>query len=301
LENKFLGLYLPDEIRLAIQRALEYRKAFGESIRILSFYSAWGSGKNRPDLSGIEEILKSGFIPMITWESWCLPRDLPENIPPQDQPNFSLSKILKGRYDDYVRRWALDLKEVSAPFFFRPLHEMNGNWYPWCGKVNRNSPEQYKATWHYLRSIFQDVQNDRLIWVWSPYAHSVPNEPGNEIWRYYPGPEGVDWLALDGYNWGRSRDGSRWQGFKEIFGKAYEELVQIAPQKPMMIAEAGCTEERGNKGEWIEEAFQTLGERFPKIMALVWFNTQKECDWRLESSRESLSSFRKNGMNWTNC
>jgi hypothetical protein len=65
-----------------------------------------------------------------------------------------------------------------------------------------------------------------------------------------------------------------------------------------MIAEVGCAEEGGDKGRWIQEAFEVWNSRFFRIQALVWFNIQKECDWRIESSPESLTSFRKN---WSHC
>ena len=267
-------------------------------IQVLSFYVPWGSGRKRPDIPGIERVLRNGFIPMITWEPWRWLEELPEGVRPEEQPDFSLSMILKGKYDDYIWNWAHDLKQVSGSIFFRPMHEMNGNWYPWCGKINGNQPEKYIEAWCYIRSIFKESRNNQLIWVWSPYAHSVPDESGNEIWRYYPGPEEVDWLALDGYNWGNTQTWSKWQEFKEIFEEAYEELASLAPEKPMMIAEVGCAEEGGNKGDWIEEAFQILKERFPKIETFVWFNTNKECDWRIESSSQSLQAFRKALTDW---
>ena len=294
----WVGLYLPDDINLAPQRACRYVQSLGERIKILSFYVAWGSGRRGPDVSGIQGVLNSGFIPLITWEPWKWPPELTGDIRPEDQPEFSLSMILNGKYDDYLWNWALDLKEISGPIFFRPMHEMNGNWYPWCGRVNGNKPEEYAETWRYIRSIFNEAQNDQLMWVWSPYAHSVPDESGNEIWRYYPGSEEVDWVALDGYNWGNTQTWSNWLGFKEIFEEAYEELASLAPEKPMMIAEVGCAEEGGNKGDWIEEAFQILKESFPKIEALVWFNIKKECDWRIESSLQSFRAFRKGLTDW---
>ena len=302
LENKLIepwvGLYLPDDINLAPQRACRYVQILEKRIQILSFYVAWGSGRKSPDLSGMQGVLNSGFIPMITWEPWRWPQELSEGVRPEEQSDFSLSEILRGRYDDYIQNWALDLKEISGPIFFRPMHEMNGNWYPWCGKINGNQPEEYIEAWRYIRSIFNEAQNDQLMWVWSPYAHSVPDESGNEIWRYYPGTKEVDWLALDGYNWGNTQTWSNWLGFKEIFEEAYEELASLAPEKPMMIAEVGCAEEGGNKGDWIEEAFQILKERFPKIETFVWFNTNKECDWRIESSLQSFRAFRKGLTDW---
>jgi len=302
LENKLIepwvGLYLPDDIYFAPQRACRYVQSLGKRIQILSFYEAWGSGRKSPDLSGIQGVLNSGFIPMITWEPWHWPQELPEGVRPEEQSDFSLSEILRGRYDDYIQNWALDLKEISGPIFFRPMHEMNGNWYPWCGGVNGNRAEEYIAAWCYIKSIFNEARNDQLMWVWSPYVHSVPSEPGNELRRYYPGLKEVDWLALDGYNWGKTQVWSNWLGFKEIFEEAYEELASLAPEKPMMIAEVGCAEEGGNKGDWIEEAFQILKERFPKIETFVWFNTNKECDWRIESSLQSFRAFRKGLTDW---
>jgi beta-mannanase len=269
-----------------------------KKIQVLSFYIAWGF-RRKPDLWEIQSVLNSGFIPLITWEPWYRPQELLGVTRPEDQPDFSLSEILSGRYDDYIWNWALDLKQISGPIFFRPMHEMNGNWYPWCGRVNGNKPEEFVEAWCYIKSIFNKIGNDQLIWVWSPYVHSVPNESGNEIRRYYPGPKEVDWVALDGYNWGNTQEWSRWQSFEEIFEKGYDHLTQLAPEKPFMLAEVGCAEEGGDKAKWIERAFRILADKFPKIKALVWFNIKKECDWRIESSPRSLKAFRENIRNWT--
>jgi beta-mannanase len=289
----WLGLYLPEDFPAAPQRARKYQHLWGKKIHILSFYIAWGQGTGRPDLAGIEEVLKKGFLPMITWEPWRY-QESSIGARPEDQPDFSLSTILSGKYEDYIWNWALDLKKVQSPIFFRPMHEMNGNWYPWCGTVNGNAPEEYIDTWRYIRSIFRKVQSNRVIWVWSPYVHSVPDEPDNDILQYFPGIREVDWLALDGYNWGTSREWSRWQSFRDIFENSYDRLTNRVPEKPMMIAEVGCAEEGGDKSRWIEEAAEILRKRFPCIKAVVWFNIMKECDWRIESSEKSIISFRRN-------
>jgi len=173
------------------------------------------------------------------------------------------------------------------------MHEMNGNWYPWCEKVNGNEPGEYIQAWRYIRSIFRKVQCNRLIWVWCPYAHSVPDEPEKEMGLFYPGNTEVDWVGLDGYNWGTTREWSSWQSFRTIFEKGYDNLTMLAPGKSFMIAEVGCAEAGGNKANWINSAFEELDERFPRVKTLVWFNVDKECDWRIESSQRSLVSFKK--------
>lgn len=288
----WMGLYLPENYYSAPQKAFEYELLLGKKIRILSFYHSWGAGSEHVDLSGLKEVSQSGFIPMITWEPW-MPKESWGKRQPENQPEFSLSKILSGKYDDYIRNWAIDLKKVSGPVFLRPMHEMNGNWYPWCGTVNGNKPSDYVEAWRYIRSIFRSVRNNHLMWVWSPYVYSVPDEPENAISRYFPGSDEFDWLGLDGYNWGLTRTWSKWEDFRTIFENAYTELIRLAPEKSLMIAEVGCAEEGGDKGKWIEEAFLELRSRFSRINAVVWFNIDKECDWRIESSAGSINAFKK--------
>ena len=90
-----------------------------------------------------------------------------------------------------------------------------------------------------------------------------------------------------------SREWSQWQSFVDIFKNGYERLAQLAPDKSCMIAEVGCAEAGGNKGRWIEAAFEVLTRRFLNVKGLVWFNIDKECDWRIESSQESEISFKE--------
>lgn len=289
----WIGLYLPVGFDSASSKANAYSASLGGSIQVLSFYVAWGNADKGPDVQGINQVIENGFIPMITWEPWQA-QPWPPVEKPSEQPGFSLSMILKGKYDDYIRNWAYELKKVNLPVFIRPMHEMNGNWYPWCEKANGNQPGEYVKAWSHIRSMFREAQNDRLMWVFSPYAHSVPDQPENRIERFYPGDQEVDWFGLDGYNWGVSQEWSKWQGFHDIFKNSYDCLNKLAPGKPFMISEVGCTEAGGNKGFWIEDTFKDLRQRFSKIKGLVWFNIDKECDWRIESSHESLLSFKKN-------
>ena len=292
-----VGLYVPGDFYSATRKALECQALYRRKIGILSFYQAWGQGRESPDLAGIEWVLKNGFVPMITWEPWRL-GGLTENEGRSlaEQADFSLSAIADGRHEEYIRKWAVDLKKISAPIFFRPMHEMNGNWYPWCGTTNGNRPAEYAETWRYLRDLFRKAGNDKLIWVWCPYALSVPDDPDNDLMNYFPGEDDVDWLALDGYNWGTTREWSGWQGFLGVFGEAYDRLSRLSPDKPFMIGEVGCAESGGCKSSWIADAPEVLRNHFTRVRTVIWFDIDKECDWRIESSPQSLDSFR---AHWT--
>ncbi len=85
-------------------------------------------------------------------------------------------------------------------------------------------------------------------------------------------------MALDGYDWGSTREWSRWQAFEEVFADGYERLMSLAPRQPLMIAEAGCAEQGADKGLWIQNAADTLKTRFTRVKALVWFEIDKECE-----------------------
>jgi len=260
-------------------------------VKVISWYQAWGSAFSRcfPEISA--EAHRRDITPLITWEPWKLPTELPAGTPPHDQPNYSLERIASGAYDPYVRSWARSLRLVSKPIFLRPMHEMNGNWYPWGGTVNGNNPQGFTRAWKHLRRLFREERADNVLWVWCPFAHSVPDTPENSLESYFPGTGEVDWLALDIYN--HCTQGSTWQSFSQIFNDPYRRFNALAPEKPVMIAELGCAEAGGDKAAWTREALRALTEKYRRVEVVVWFNIDKECDWRIDSSRRALNAFRK--------
>jgi beta-mannanase len=167
---------------------------------------------------------------------------------------------------------------------------MNGNWYPWCGHANGNSPEDYVTAWRYIHDLFGSAGVMNVEWVWCPYVISVSKL--TTFPDYFPGDEYIDWLGLDGYNWGTSRPGATWQEFPELFGEAYRTVTALSV-KPVMIAEVGCTDCGGSKADWIMNAYHHALAGFPRLRAVVWFNLDKECDWRVQSSAESLTAFQR--------
>jgi beta-mannanase len=170
------------------------------------------------------------------------------------------------------------------------MHEMNGNWYPWGGSVNANSAAAYVRAWRRLHGIFRDVGARNVRWVWSPYAEDVPATADNVFERYYPGRAYVDVLALDGYNWGSVMpQHGGWRSFDEIFGRAYRRLARLGPQ-PIWIAETASAPEGGDKAGWIRKMFASQ-HRYPRLRAIVWFNVDKERDWRATSPASAAKAF----------
>lgn len=261
---------------------------YGTPIDIISVFRAWNGCSIEEDLPWLEHIKSAERDILLTWEPWMLPAS---GERPYDQPDFALKNIIAGRYDDYIRSFARKLSSFTRTVFLRVMHEMNGNWYPWCGTVNGNSPADFISAWNYIRDLVNSEVSSRLQWVWGPYARSFPPALYNRMEDYFPGDEVVDRVAIDGYNWGCEREWSEWQSFEDIFSDAYNTLTTLS-RRPIMIGEMAGTGKGGNKALWISEALYAIETKFPRIEEVIWFDVIKECDWRIASSSEASEAFR---------
>jgi hypothetical protein len=233
----------------------------------------------------LENIRAYGAIPVFSWNSASTPTKL-------RQPNFSLAAIIHGRFDHYIHGFAVHAKAWGHPFFLRFNWEMNGNWFPWAEGQNGNRPGEYVAAWRHVHDIFTSVGATNVTWVWCPYAD--PRRRLGSLRKLYPGSRYVDWTCMDGYNWGRAPvNGQPWLSFAHIFGSTYGRVLRIAPHKPMMLGEFASSSYGGRKWRWIRSAFRALPRRFPRIRAVVWYDSvDRGVDWPIETSRGAARAFR---------
>ena len=96
-------------------------------------------------------------------------------------------------------------------------------------------------------------------------------------------------LAVDGYNWGNAKSPGEWSRPAELFDRALTELRIINHDKPILIAEVACAEEGGSKSEWISE-FVAYVDMQTDADGFVWFEHDKETDWRMVSSPASTEA-----------
>ena len=286
-----LGVYLDDSggLRPAVDA---FEAAIGARCDLEASYWSWGLGSVTAPFERARAALENGRTPLLTWEPWTLP---PAGADPAAWPgnrSYALERIACGDFDGYVDEWAERLRDLGSPVYLRPMHEMNGDWYPWCGTTGDNSAAAYRAAWRHLHGRFAAAGAGNVRWVWCPYAHSVPARDDNCLAAYFPGESFVDFVSADGYNWGATRAWSCWQTFVDLFAPAYRVLTALSG-KPVLLAEVGCAETGGSKAAWLREAAAALRDTFTRVCAIVWFNVDKECDWRLESSPESLRAFRE--------
>jgi len=236
------------------------------------WYQAWHGWGAEPEPRWIAAAASGGRAPMLTWEPW-------ERGGGPAQPRFRLSRIADGEFDGYVVRWARALRDAGTTVFLRPMHEMNGTWYPWGGTVNGNTPEDYKRAWRRLRGLFDEHRADNVRWVWSPNATDVPDRSNNLFELYYPGDDYVDVLGVDGYNWGAAmKHYGGWRSFEDVFADACRRLELLGPQ-PIWVAETASDSTGGDKAAWVR-GMLAAAVHMPRLQAIVWFDVDKERDWR---------------------
>lgn len=239
-----------------------------------------------------EAVRLHGAIPLLDWGSWDYSAQ-----PIAQQPQFTLRSIVSGEHDGFLREWAMQAREWGHPFFLRFDWEMNGKWYPWSEVKNGNQVGEFVAAWRHVHDIFDKAGATNVTWVW---CVSVEYPNGLPLQTLYPGDAYVDWVAIDGFNWAFDR-GVPWRSLRTVFEPTYDSMSRIAPNKPIMIAEVGSTENDSSanaaesKAAWIQEALlQTLPNAFPKVKALVWFDWYAPAEgyhWEIDSSPQSLTAF----------
>ncbi len=199
------------------------------------------------------------------------------------QAEVTNAEILSGSYDSYLHTWASDAAADGRNFLLRFNHEMNGDWYEWAYGNDHlgNTPENYAQAWRHVHDIFTQEGATNVKWVFCPNT-------GYTSTASYPGDAYVDYVGIDGYNWGTTEPWSSWQTFTQIFQTAYNTLTSLT-DKPVIICETSCFEEGGNKADWITSAFLTeIPTSFPEIIGVIWFN---EGSFVINTSPEALAAF----------
>ncbi|OJT61049.1 beta-mannosidase [Bacillus altitudinis] len=177
--------------------------------------------------------------------------------------NSQYQKILDSsttegkRFDAVLSKIADGLQQFEnerVPVLFRPLHEMNGEWF-WWGLTEYNKKDNqrislYKQLYQKVYHYMTDTRGlDNLIWVYSPDA--------NRDFKvdFYPGSSYVDIVGLDAY-------------FSDAYSiRGYDELTAL--NKPFAFAEVGPQTANGSLD--YSQFINAVKQKYPKtIYFLAW-------------------------------
>lgn len=256
-----------------------FEKTFSKKPAMVMWYIDYSSDFPARECNKLAEY---GAVPHIVWEPWIW----------GEEERIKLDNIISGEWDKYIEKWASDAKKFGKTIFVRWGHEFNIEKYSWGIGNNGKKPEKYVKAYRHVHDIFKNAGANNIKWIWCMNNYPNPDEAWNDWKLAYPGDGYVDWIGIDGYNWGTSQTWSGWQSFKDLFRDQVRRISKNYPSKPVMIAEFGCAEEGGDKAAWVKEIPPTLKVGMKQVKAIVLFDVNKECDWRSTSCQRTEDAYK---------
>lgn len=258
-----------------IKDFINLQKHLNSSPDFIPLFIHWGNESHFPSsqLSSYPEIKKQTLV--IYWEA------MDYNHPhPASDSRFSYDAILAGKWNKYLDEFAQSVKDYDAPVIIIPFEEMNGEWYPWSVTQNHNTPQKHVAAFRYLRQFFADVPKAKFAWVVN--NDNVPDISQNQPLTYFPGDKYVDYVGINGFNFDNP-----WQTPAEIFAPRLADLKTL--DKPIYIFSTASAP-GPKKADWIKQLAEFIN-RNSRIRGWIWFNENKERDWRFWSDPDSEKAF----------
>lgn len=282
------GFWDNDTKKLDTSAMTKFEEIIGKKLAFVTLYSEWSFLANNNLLTSLNEIANNGWTPIISTNPFFF----------VDCPNSGKSlyaTIADGGCDGFLRNMADNLRTYQKPIFLRFAWEMNLPDMYWSIHKTHSTPKEFIAAWQHMHDIFQNEKATNVRWVLSFNTSSANTVPYKQL---YPGDTYVDWVAIDGYNWGNTHDWSRWTNFNGVFRNSYNELTLLT-EKPVMLSEVNSspTGTGGNKAEWLDDMLAVqIPNNFPNIDAIVFFNEDKtkgeKVDWTIHS-QDDISILRK--------
>ena len=190
----------------------------------LDFELSWGSGPNSAYLTATEFGVSDIAIGL--------------SITENEHPG-GLQKIVDGMHDDEIRQLTDFAAMVDGRVYLRIGYEVDGAWNHGYSNVDR-----YIAAYRRIVDVLREEGPDNIEFVLQASAAGVDEiiDGGHEdVSRWYPGDEYVDWLALSWFMNPDERSIVPQPDFTPLSpGELSDEVLQLAREKgkPVMIAEA---------------------------------------------------------------
>lgn len=170
-----------------------------------------------------------------------------------------------------------ELKEAGVVVLFRPMQEMNGNWFWWGISSHLGDPSPYVRVFRHIHGYFTKEKGlDNLLWVYSPVSTYGSDTRTSSVFRSvdwaYPGDDYVDIVAGTNYA----------DDMKIVDYAAYVKMG-----KPLGMAEFGPKTDgpSARNGTWdlagIVERFRT---DYPRLAFWVCWHSYPMENWSMVSS-----------------
>ena len=278
----------------AAERVRSFERLAARRLAWVYFSDNWFGGISFPS-AAVQAIRADGAMPFIR----LLPRSGWEER--RADARYPLARIARGDVDEALERWARAARDTRLPMLVDFAPEMNGDWFPWSGIYaggEQDGPETYRAAFRHVVEVFRRAGADNVGFAFHANVRSAPDEPWNDLARYYPGDDYVDWIGVSAY--GGVLPGFDWEPLRQALDEVYPKLAALSPTKPIAVLETGVIEEQGkDKAAWIRAAYRALASgRYPRVKAAVWWHERwtndddRPSDVRIDSDSAATAAYR---------
>lgn len=192
-----------------------------------------------------------------------------------DTTQYTVSSILPGASNhekfktwlDCLTEFIFELKTDDGeliPIFFRPFHELTGNWFWWCQNVC--TPEEYIELWRFTVGYLRNTkQLNNILMVYNV----AEINSSTEFYERYPGDDVVDVISVDTYQQGLAE--TRLQFVSKL--RSFLSILQpIAKERGKLLAIGETGYEGIPDSEWWTKAILPSLQGFDVAWVLFWRN-----------------------------
>ncbi len=225
----------------------------------------WGAyvGDGSTGVSDLESLVGTKMTIVADFEAFdaTFPTNLSAKVGQQGktlevfwEPSTGFDSIINGSLDNSIKQFASGAKSYGYPVILVPFDEMNLNEEAWGYSINGNTAAKFVQAWQHVHDLFAGLSNVKFGLDFNNV--SIPNIKGNQFSDYYPGSNYVDYVGVDGYNFG-----SPWQSVSQVFSSALAQVSTFG--KPIYIFATASTPGT-QKASWIT-SFGTYVKSYPNL------------------------------------
>lgn len=268
-----------EEDDITLDDVTSYEAAAGRHVAWVFFSNNWYHSRAFPSKKATW-INEHGSVPYIR----LMLRHSSREHKRSDGPDktFALRRIIRGDFDKSLRAWGAGAAAYPGPLLVEYGTEINGFWFSWNATHNgeQHGAKRFQHAYRHIIDVISSRGADNVSWVFHVNDSDQPHQPWNRLERYYPGDRYIDWLATSVY--GALTPQEHWnQSFARGMDSVYPRLRQLAPTKPIMVAEFGVTSgnSRVEPTTWAAHALDgLLADKWPRVRGISWWNETWEND-----------------------
>jgi len=191
-------------------------------------------------------------------------------------PSKPVSRVWRKKLDRVAAALS-ELQKAGVIVLFRPLEEMNGNWYWWGKASHPANPAPFVNLYRDMYDYFTGAKGlNNLLWVYSPFdMRGTAPECNQSDWAY-PGDAYVDVIAPTCYS-------------DSLEVRSYRLLLTMGnPRKPLAMGEWGNdTAGRLLKGGDLDTTryIRLIKNNYPRIAYWVSWHSYPDLNWSLITNK----------------